>query len=164
MCTYLLMNHVRRYFSHHHPFISELHEDTNSGYIHVKPFYQFDNRVVAHMRPYLKKRRMKRSTKADIVRSAGILYQGWIYGNTLYYKNGMKACDIVETILHEYVHWRRKCEGLYKYCTANDKFIEECFANIVSQYWIDLYATRVLLSGSFMKRPKYIPIHVLMSM
>jgi hypothetical protein len=118
-------------------FIRELVEDIDDEACIIKKFTEFDNYTIAQMKLYLKKRKQPHALKKDVIRSALKTYYGWIYADTLYYNNYSNLKDTVSTIIHEYVHWRRKEECLYKYRSHYDIFIEEFFAELVSKYYIN---------------------------
>lgn len=81
---------------------------------------------------------MSYASKQDVIQSASKLYQGWIHGDTLYFKEGLGQYNTEATVLHEYVHWYRRKEGLYKYRTKKDQFVEEYIAENVSNFFMHM--------------------------
>jgi uncharacterized protein YjaZ len=121
----------------HSNFIETLLDNFNKDKFIIKKFTEFDNKTIANVRLYLKKNKLPHKTKQQVIKSALNEYYGWIYHNTLYYRDNLELNDIISTVLHEYVHWLRKQEKTFKYKTSNDIFIEEFFAELVSEYYIN---------------------------
>ena len=114
----------------------------NKGNFTIKKFTEFDNKTIANVRLYLKKHKLPHKTNQQVIKSALNEYYGWIYHNTLYYRDNLELTDIISTILHEYVHWIRRKDGTYKYKTDNDIFIEEFFAELISEYYVNTIFTK----------------------
>ena len=114
-----------------HKLIRRIIKHIKSHDIEVRTFDQFDNHALANVRSYLAKRSASKSG-VDVTKVANRNYSGWIYGNVLYYNARLTDIDIVETIVHEYVHWQRKKYGVFRYGTTNEIFIEESTAELVS--------------------------------
>ena len=119
-------------------FIQNFIYNLKNGTFNVKTFSQFDNRTIANVKLYLKKERLPRSTKEKVIQSALKQYYGWIYDNTLYYNDTLDIDDTISTLLHEYVHWIRRVDGTYKYNSDNNIFIEEFFAELISEFYINV--------------------------
>ena len=130
----ILLKHRHRY-----NFINDFIININTNQCVIKKFTEFDNRTIAQVRLYLKKLRLPRNTKKEVIQNAINQYSGWIYDNTLYYNNSLNNSEIISTIIHEYVHWKRKKEQVFKYRTANDIFLEEFFAEYVSKVYMNIF-------------------------
>jgi len=105
----------------------------------IKKFTEFDNRVIYYVQQYLQKHKKinKTTTHKNIIRKAMQLYDGWIYGNTIYYKDTLSNQQLLSTLVHEYVHYLRKKEGKFIYNSHKNIFIEECIAELSSIYFIN---------------------------
>ncbi len=99
----------------------------------IKTFDQLDGRVLANIRQYLRKMGIHPKTREETVRWAKRKFSGWVYGNTIYYKVVSSKREMLDTIVHEYVHWKRKKLGVYKYKTPRQKFVEE----VTATYWAE---------------------------
>jgi hypothetical protein len=88
--------------------------------IQIRPFSQFDKRVLANIKKYC-------PIESEIHKK----YDGWIYGNTIYYNELSNGC-IMDTIIHEYIHWKRKKSKQFRYRTPMDIFIEEGLATYIA--------------------------------
>jgi len=87
---------------------------------------------------YKKKNKIKKYTShKNIIKKAIILYDGWIYGNTIYYNDKLSKQRILSTIIHEYIHYMRKKERKFIYNSSKNIFIEECIAELSSVYFIN---------------------------
>lgn len=99
----------------------------------VKTFDQLDGRVLANIRQYLRKMGINPKTREETVRWAKKKFYGWTYGNTIYFKVVRSKREMLDTIIHEWVHWKRKNLGVYKYKTPRQKFTEETLATYVAE-------------------------------
>jgi hypothetical protein len=114
-------------------------KNIDNGMLFIKKFTEFDNRTIYNVQHYLhKNNKIKKNTShKNIIRKAIILYDGWIYGNTIYYKDTLSNKKLLSTLIHEYVHYLRKKEGKFLYNSSKNIFIEECIAELSAIYFIN---------------------------
>jgi hypothetical protein len=116
------------------PLIQNILEHLDNNDIYIRPFSEFDNHALANVRLYMKKHNIKVPLSRDsLIRKAQRLYYGWIYGNTLYYRDGTSNMELLDTIIHEYVHWNRKQRKVFRYDTEKYIHREEYLANGVAK-------------------------------
>lgn len=109
----------------------------DNGLVCIKKFTEFDNRTINNVRHYLQKNKIiKNSSNKIIINKALTLYDGWIYGNTIYYNDKLSNKILLATLIHEYIHYIRKKEGKFIYNSPKNIFIEECIAELSSVYFI----------------------------
>ena len=112
-------------------------KNIDNGLIQIKKFSEFDNRTIWNVKKYLKKRKIKCTTSKNVIEKALILYDGWIYGNTIYYNDILDNNKLLETLIHEYVHFIRKKEKKFIYRSDENIFTEECIAELSSIYFMN---------------------------
>ena len=98
----------------------------------IKTFDQLDGHVLANMKLYLRKMGIHPKTRAETIRWAKRKFSGWMWGDNIYVKIVPSRKETLNTLIHEYVHWKRKKLGLYKYKTPTQKLREETIATWVA--------------------------------
>ena len=111
----------------------------------IRTFDQLDNRVLVNIRQYLKKIGITPRTREDTVKWAKRKFSGWTYGDTIYFKIVPSRREMVDTLIHEYIHWKRKSIGTYRYKTPRQQLLEETISTYLAEK----------LTG---KRPKLISV------
>ena len=119
-------------YKNKHRVINEIKYHIDKNNLQIKPFSEFDNLVIQNIRHYSK--HSKSISKSYIIQYALSNYYGWIYGNVLYYRDNTRSLELLDTIIHEYVHWIRKKQKLFLYTTSKYRFIEESIAHIIAKY------------------------------
>jgi hypothetical protein len=76
---------------------------------------------------------IKPRTREETIRHAKREFSGWTYGDTIYYKVVRSKREMMDTIIHEYVHWKRKKLGVYRYKTPMQKLREETIATYLAE-------------------------------
>ena len=111
----------------------------DTGLLFIKKFTEFDNKTIYNVKHYLQKNNKikKYTSNKNIIKKAIMLYDGWIYGNTIYYKDTLSNKNLLSTLVHEYIHYIRKKEGKFIYNTSKNIFIEECIAELSSIFFIN---------------------------
>jgi hypothetical protein len=114
-------------------------KNIDSGLLFIKTFTEFDNRTIYNVQHYLQKNNKikKYTSHKNIIKKAIMLYDGWIYSNTIYYKDTLSNKKLLSTLIHEYIHYIRKKEGKFIYNSSKNIFIEECIAELSSIYVIN---------------------------
>ena len=135
-----IYNYINK-FKDKRPIINKILKEVDSGKLIIRNFDEFDNRTIAHIRKYMIKYNMinvDTSTKL-IINKAKSQWYGWSHSNFMYINNQIsKSIDeMLNTIIHEYIHYYRKRNDIFKYGTHNQVFIEEFFAYLVANYNVD---------------------------
>ena len=94
----------------------------------IKTFDELDGRVLANIKLYLRKMGIHPKTRAETIRWAKRKFSGWMWGDNIYVKVVPSRKETLNTLVHEYVHWKRKKLGVYKYRTPLQKLREETLA------------------------------------
>lgn len=98
----------------------------------VKTFDQLDGHVLANMKLYLHKMGIRSKTRQETIRQVKRHFSGWVWGDTIYVKIVPSRREVLDTLVHEFTHWKRKHLGLYRYRTPRQKFKEEFIATLAA--------------------------------
>lgn len=96
----------------------------------IRSFDELDGNVLADMRRYMKKPHLSRAETIRIVKRK---FSGWVRGNNIYFKVVPSKREMMDTIIHEYVHWVRKQSKVYRYRTDRQKLLEESLATYFAE-------------------------------
>ena len=130
--------YILKQYASSNTLINSFVKNIDTGLLFIKKFTEFDNRTIYNVHHYLQKNNKikKYTSQKNIIKKAIILYDGWIYGNTIYYKNTLSNKNLLSTLIHEYIHYIRKKDGRFIYNSSKNIFIEECIAELSSIYFI----------------------------
>jgi len=134
-----IYNYIKK-FKNTKPIINFIINDIDNGKLIIRNFDEIDNRTYVQMREYMLLRNIinENASRIRVINKAKITYSGWCYNNIIYNNNDLsKGLDMLNTIIHEYIHYNRKYEKIFKYGTPNQIFIEEFFAYLVANYTVD---------------------------
>ena len=142
-----IYNYIKK-FKDTRPIINNILKDVTDGKLIIRNFDEIDNRTLAQMRMYMVSHKIINaninanvhtnvSTKT-IINKAKKIWSGWCYNNIIYNNSEIsKGYEMLNTVIHEYIHYYRKRTDIFKYGTHNQVFIEEFFAYLVANYNVD---------------------------
>jgi hypothetical protein len=124
------------------PIINNILKDVTNGKLIIRNFNMIDNRTLAQMRQYMVNHKVINAhaniSNQTIINKAKKIWSGWCYNNIIYNNSEIsKGYEMLNTVIHEYIHYYRKRADIFKYGTHNQVFIEEFFAYLVANYNVD---------------------------
>jgi len=134
-----IYNYIKK-FKDKRPIINKILTEIENGKLIIRNFDEIDNRTLAQMRQYMISHKIIYTNVSDqtIINKAKKIWSGWCYNNIIYNNSEIsKGYEMLNTVIHEYIHYYRKRVDIFKYCTHNQVFIEEFFAYLVANYNVD---------------------------
>jgi hypothetical protein len=132
-------------FKDKRPIINNILKDSANGKLKICNFDEIDNRTLAQMHQYMLSHKVIKSEVSYkvVINKAKKIWYGWCYNNTIYNNDEIsKGYEMLNTVIHEYIHYYRKRTDVFKYGTHNQIFIEEFFAYLVANYNVDCIKSR----------------------